>query len=243
VKLVGKVAVITGASSGIGEGVAERFLKEGAKVIGCGIEECMKFTGEETLYIKSNLTDYSEAEKIVKKGIEKFGKIDFVINCAGVTGVGNIKNTSPEEFQRQFDINVLGTFNMCKAAIDELEKQPGSAIVNIASDLGVNAIPDRVAYCPSKAAVIMLTKCLAIDHAPKIRANAILPGLVETPMIKGRIEESENPEEFRSKMAEIYPLKRIGTTKDMADAAVFLVSDDSSFITGEALPVCGGSQI
>lgn len=239
-KLKEKVVIITGASSGIGEGIAKRFIEEGAIVIGCGIENEANL--KEINYIKADITNYLEAEKIVKKTIELYGRVDSLINCAGVTGVGNLETTSIEEFQRQININLNGVFYMCKAAILEIKKVKGT-VINIASDLGIRAIPDRVSYCPSKAAVISLTKCIALDYAPYVRANTIMPGLVETPMLKERLDSCDNPTKLREDMANIYPLKRMGRIEDMANAAVFLASDDSSFITGDDIAVCGGAQI
>lgn len=242
-RLKDKVVIITGASSGIGEGIAKRFIEEGAKVVGCGIEEKLNFEHEHAIYVKANLTNFEDAQKVVIEGVKAFGKIDSVINCAGITLIGTLETSSVEDFRKQFDVNVTGVFNMCKAAIGELKKQKGASIVNIGSDLGVRPIPERIAYCPSKAAVIMLTKCIATEYAPYVRANCLLPGLVETPMIQFRFEEAEDPEALRAAYSNIYPMKRMGTLDDMANTAVFLASEESSFITGESLGVCGGSLI
>lgn len=241
-KLQNRVALITGASSGIGEGIAKKFLEEGASVIGCGIEEKSNIENPNYIYVKCDITDISSVENVVKVGLEKFGKIDSVVNSAGVTFIGTLETTTPETFKKQFEINVLGTFNVCKSVINELKNNKGT-IVNIASDLGIRPIPERVAYCTSKAAVIMLTKSIAVEYAPFVRANCIMPGLVETPMIKYRFEQSENPEELRREYENLYLLKRMGALEDMANAAVFLTSSDSSFITGDELPVCGGAQL
>lgn len=242
-RLEGKVAIITGASSGIGEGIAKRFLKEGAKVVGCGIEEKLSFEDSNAIYVQANLSDYDATTKVVEEAVKAFGKVDILVNCAGITEVGSLETTTPENFQRQFSVNVNGVFHMCKAAITELKKQKGAAIVNIGSDLGVRPIPERVAYCPSKAAVVMLTKCIAMEYAPLVRANCVHPGLVETPMIQDRIDNSEDPDAFRESMAGLYPMQRIGTIDDMANAAVYLASNESSFVTGESIGVCGGSLI
>ncbi|MGL5964956.1 MAG: SDR family NAD(P)-dependent oxidoreductase [Fusobacteriaceae bacterium] len=242
-KLKQKVAIVTGASSGIGMGIAEKFLNEGAKVIGCGIEKECALSNENFVYVQADLRNYEDAEKVANKGLEVFKELHILVNCAGVTGVGTLETTDLNEFSRQFEINVNGVFNMCKASIGELKKHKSASIINISSDLGVKPIPQRVAYCPSKAAVIMLTKCIAVDHAPNVRANTIMPGLVETPMIASRFESEENAEQFRKQMSELYLLKRIGTIEDMANSALFLASDDSSFITGSDLAVCGGGHI
>ncbi|MGL4561368.1 MAG: SDR family NAD(P)-dependent oxidoreductase [Brevinema sp.] len=241
-KLKNRVALITGASSGIGEGVAKRFLEEGACVVGCGTRESSSINHKNYIYIQADITDFSSMVRVVELTKEKFGKLDSVVHSAGATFIGNLEQTSTELFKKQFDINVIGSFNVCKAAIAELKEHKGT-IVNIASDLGIKPIPERIAYCASKAATIMLTKSIAVEYAPFIRANSILPGLVETPMIKDRFDNSENPDSLREEMANLYILKRMGTLDDMSNAAVFLTSEESSFITGCELPVCGGVQI
>lgn len=243
-ELEGKIALITGASSGIGEVIARMYMKEGAKVFGCGrkakpsIEE-----GENFAYGTGDLTKYDDAKALVEKCLKRFGQIDILVNCAGVTGIGTLETTTAEEFQRQFQINVFGVFNMCKAAIEALKDTKSSAIINISSEIGEKPMKARIAYSPSKAAVSMLTKCLAIDYGPKIRVNAILPGLVETPMTRARFEEAEDPAAYRKAIEDRYLLKRICTPEDVARAAVFLASENSSFITGESLSVCGGNQL
>ncbi|ONI39847.1 2,5-dichloro-2,5-cyclohexadiene-1,4-diol dehydrogenase [Candidatus Epulonipiscium fishelsonii] len=242
-RLENKVAIVTGAASGIGEAIAKRFLNEGAKVVCCDMKETCSITHENSIYVKADLTKEDETENVVKKSIENFGKLNIVVNCAGVTGVGSLETTALSDFKFQFDVNVNGVFNMCKSSISELKKQKGASIVNIGSDLGVRPIPERIAYCPSKAAVLMLTKCIAMEYAPYVRANAVLPGLVETPMLKERFDTVEDADAFRNEMANLYPLKRMGTTDDMANAVVYLASDESSFMTGENLGVCGGSLI
>ena len=211
-----KVVIITGASSGIGEGVAKKFLEEGALVVGCGIEPEMHIQNEHAVY---------------------------VVCCAGVTFVGSLETTDYDRFMRELSINMGGVFNMCKAAVAELKKQEGSTIVTVGSDLGVRPIPERIGYCPSKAGVIMLTKCIALEYAPSIRANAILPGLVRTPMIEQRFTEAEDPAALEEAYASLYPLHKMGKVEDMANAAAFLSSDESGFMTGEIMHVCGGSLI
>ncbi len=242
-ELKGRVALITGTSSGIGEIIAKRYLEEGAQVFGCGLEDKSNIEAENYGYLKTDLTSFAEAQRAVEACIEKFKKIDIVVNCAGITGVGNIVNTSAEEFERQFSVNTFAVFNVCKAAINELKLSDSAAIINIASELGVKPIRDRVAYCPAKAAVVMLTKCLAVDCGPQIRVNGILPALTETPMTRKRFENAEDPEAFREKMNSRYLLKRMGKPEDIAEGAVFLASNRSAYITGDMLAICGGGHI
>ncbi|SHJ17541.1 NAD(P)-dependent dehydrogenase, short-chain alcohol dehydrogenase family [Clostridium amylolyticum] len=242
-KFENKVVIITGASSGIGEGVAKHFLNEGAKVVGCGVEPAMKIEDKNAIYVQADLTKFEQAEKVVAEAVKAFGKVNKLVCCAGVTFIGSLETTSYESFIRELEINVGGVFNMCKASVVELKKQENSTIVTVGSDLGVHPIPERIGYCPSKAAVIMLTKCMALEHAPHIRVNCILPGLVRTPMIEQRFMEAEDPKALEEAYASIYPLHKMGKIEDMANAISFLSSDESGFITGEIMHVCGGSLI
>lgn len=242
-KFENKVVVVTGASSGIGEGVAKMFLEEGAKVVGCGIEPEMKIQDSNAVYVQADLTKFDQAENVIAKAVEAFGKVDKLVCCAGVTFIGSLETTSSESFMRELSINLGGVFNMCKAAVLELKKHEGATIVTVGSDLGVRPIPERIGYCPSKAGVIMLTKCVALEYAPAIRVNCILPGLVRTPMIEQRFQEAEDPKALEESYASLYPLHKMGKIADMANAVKFLSSDDSGFITGEIMNVCGGSLI
>lgn len=241
-ELENRVAIITGASSGIGEVIAQNFLKEGAYVFGTGLEEKAAIEDEKFAYMKANICNEEEAIKLVAACKEKFGKIDILVNCAGVTGLGTIDNTSVAEFRRQFEINMFGLYTLTKYTIPELRESEHAAIVNIVSELGVKAIPNRIAYCPSKACVEMFTRCLAADEGPRVRVNGVLPGLTETPMTKMRYENAEDPEAERQKTRDRYVLKRMCTPQDVANGVVFLASDKASFITGDMLAVCGGGQ-
>lgn len=237
-----RVAVVTGASSGIGAVIARFYLNEGAFVYGCGLEDHAEIDHKRFFYQKADICDPEQAESVVKGCEDRFGGIDILVNCAGVTGIGTIDNTSVAEFRRQFEINVFGVYTMTKAAIDTVRRSDHAVIINIVSELGVKCIPERVAYCPSKAAVEMLTRCLAVDCGPRVRVNGILPGLTETPMTKMRYENAADPEAERQKTRNRYVLKRMCTPEDVANGAVFLASDRASFITGDMLAVCGGGQ-
>ena len=238
-----KVVIVTGASSGIGEGFARKFLDEGALVVGCGIEPEMHIESSRAIYVQANLAEFAQAQHVVEEAVKAFGRVNKLVCCAGVTFVGSLETTDYDTFMRELSINMGGVFNMCKAAISELKKQEGSTIVNVGSDLGVRPIPERIGYCPSKAGVIMLTKCIALEYAPSIRVNAILPGLVRTPMIEQRFTEAEDPKALEESYASLYPLHKMGKIEDMANAIAFLSSDESGFITGEIMQVCGGSLI
>ena len=243
-KFENKVVIVTGASSGIGEGVAKMFLEEGARLVGCGVEPQMKIESDRAIYIQADLTNPAQAQNVVDKAVEAFGQVDKLVCCAGVTFIGSLETAEYSAFLREISINLGGVFNMCKAAVKELVKSEDPSIVTIGSDLGVRPIPERIGYCPSKAGVIMLTKCIALEYAPKIRVNCVLPGLVRTPMIEQRFEEAEDPAALEESYASLYPLHKMGKVADMANAVRFLsCSEDSGFITGEIMNVCGGSLI
>ena len=157
-ELEGKTALVTGATSGAGLEIARRFLEEGAQVCGCGRRESCEISAPDFLYVRGDLTDDDQARAVVARCLEAFGKLDILVNCAGVTGIGGVLDTSPEEFRHQFEVNVFALFHVTRAAVAALEQQPQSAVINIGSELGTRAAAQRIAYCPSKAAVEMLTR-------------------------------------------------------------------------------------
>lgn len=235
-----RVIIVTGAASGMGLAIANEFQKAGARVVGFSLEKkSAEFTFD---YVQGDVTQPSDCEKAVNYSVDRFGKIDGLVNSAGITHEGNLQTTDASVFQKVIEINLIGTFNMCKACIPYLLKQP-SSIINISSNMAVKALQDRIAYNPSKAAVNMLTECIAKDHAPNVRANTIMPGIVYTPMIQKRLDQIPDASKVLDSYAQIYLLKRIGTVDDITQAALFLMSDQSSWITGAHLPVCGGDQL
>lgn len=238
----GKTVLITGASSGLGKELARRFLREGAWVFGIGRRQDPGLEDPGFFYFSGDLTHYETACRAAQACARVFGTIDILINCAGVTGIGNVFDTTAEEFHRQFEVNVFAVFHMTKAALPFLRKQPGSNIINVGSELGSKAKADRISYCPSKAAVEMLTKCLAIECGPEIRVNGVLPGLMDTPMTHGRFSEAPDPDVARQKAGRAYILNRLCRMEDVVEAVVFLASGRSSFITGDMIAVCGGGH-
>lgn len=234
----GKRVLITGASSGLGLAIAKRFLTEGAVVCGGGRREVCDLTAPAFTYLHGDITRPEAAEALVMESLKKMGGLDILVNCAGVTGVGGVLDTSPEEFRRQFEVNVFGLFYVKRAAVPALMDGDGSTIINVGSELGSRAKAGRIAYCPSKAAVEMLTRCLALECAPNVRVNGVLPGLMDTPMTHERFVS----EEKRRKVGEGYLLKRMCQVEDVVEAVLFLSGKGSSFITGDLLAVCGGGQ-
>ena len=236
----GRVIIVTGAASGMGLAIAHAYSLAGAKVVGFSLEE--KVCEYPFDYVQGDVTNPDDCQMVAEYTSEQYGKIDGLVNCAGITHEGNLHTTDLSTFQKVLEVNLVGTFNMCKSCIPFLLKQPAS-IINISSNMAVKPLQDRIAYNPSKAAVNMLTECIAKDYAPMIRANTIMPGIVDTPMIRKRLSKMENASEILSSYAEIYPLKRIGTVEDITQAALFLISDHSSWMTGAHLPICGGDQL
>ena len=239
-KMKDRVSIVTGAASGMGEAISKKLLSEGCKVIGFSLEENCNINDENFHYISGNVSIPSDCDKAVKLALEKFGKIDCLINSARITKEGTLDSTNLDEFKLTFEVNVYGTFNMCKACINELKKH-NSTIINISSDMSMKPLKERVAYNPSKAAVNMLTECISLDYAPNIRANTIMPGIVNTPMIEKRLNDTNDPSELLNSYKNLYPMQRIGTVDDITNAVLFLATDDSSWMTGGHLPICGGS--
>ena len=166
-RLEGRVAVITGAASGIGAGMVRRWLEEGACVVGCDIKDSMPIEHERAVYVKGDLSRYEDAKNVIDTAVKTFGKIDSMVNCAGIALLGGLEDLSVEDMQKEFAVNVFGMFHICKAAIPYLKEQKGATIVNIASDCAFKTMKGWIGYGPSKAAVIQLSRCIAsYDHLP-----------------------------------------------------------------------------
>lgn len=241
-QMEGRVALVSGAASGMGEAVARRFLALGAKVIGFSLEKECGIRDENFIYVSGDITAYADCVNVVIQTVAVFGKLDALVNCAGIVHEGGLETTDLMDFERVIRINTCGTFNICKAAIPYLKKQK-STIVNISSDMSMKPLVDRIAYNPSKAAVNMLSECIALEYAPMVRCNAILPGIIDTPMIQRRLQACEHSEQLLQEYQSLYAMQRIGSTKDIVDSVVFLSTAQSDWITGISLPVCGGPVV
>lgn len=241
-KMKDRVAIVTGVSSGMGEAVAKAFLDEGAKVVGVARRENCSINHHNFEYVRGDISTFEDCKKVVEVTVEKFGKVDSLVNSAGISIQGTLETLEVDTFKQVYETNVQGTFNICKAAISELKKQP-STIVNISSNMGIKPLKNYSAYNPSKAAVNMLTECIALDYAPMVRANTVLPGLVDTPMIKERFDEAEDRDALMNFYNSLYPLARIGNVDDIVKSVLFLSTDESSWITGAHIPCCGGDQM
>lgn len=238
-----KVVVVTGSARGIGKAIALRFAEAGAKVMVSDMnEEEMQKTVEEikakgigASSFKANVSLASEAEALLEKTKEIFGKVDVLVNNAGITRDNLIIRMTEEEWDAVINVNLKGVFNCSKAAIKIMMKQKYGNIINIASVVGIMGNPGQANYSASKGGVIALTKTLAKEYAGRsIRVNAIAPGFIDTAMTQAI------PEKERNAMIAMIPLKRLGQPEDIANACLFLASDLSSYVTGQVLTVDGG---
>ncbi len=248
-RLSGKVALITGGGTGIGRAIALAFAREGASVAVAGrrleklrevISEIQK-QGGAGLAMECDVTRIREVGRAVKGTVERFGRLNVLVNNAGTLHVSTVEGISEEEWDRMMTVNVKGPFLMSRAVLPEFRKCGGGAIVNIGSVLGLFAVKDRAAYSASKGAVTMLTKSMALDHGhEKIRVNCICPSVVETDLVKGVFNETEEGQaKLKARLATI-PLGRLGRPEDVAEMAVYLASEESSWLTGAAIPLDGG---
>ncbi len=241
-RFAGKTVIVTGSSSGIGEGIARRFAAEGANVIinARNEEKCNSVADTldpaRTLVFAGDVSKASFASEIVAAAVEKFGGLDTLVNNAGVAASGMLHKASDEDIDRVIDINVKGVLYMCRAAIPELKKTGGS-IVNISSVSGIGGDSTLPIYNASKGAVTNLTRGLALQVGMMgVRVNTICPSVTRSDMVEGILENDTAVKAFMKRVA----IQRIGEPEDIAAAAAFLASEDASFITGVNLPVDGG---
>ena len=248
-RLSGKVALITGGGTGIGRAIALAFAREGASVAVAGrrLEKLREVINEvhqqggAGLAMECDVTRARDVERAVKGTVERFGRVSVLVNNAGTLHVSTVEGISEEEWDRVMTVNVKGPFLMSRAVLPEFRKCGGGVIVNLGSVLGLVAVKDRAAYCASKGGVTMLTKAMALDHAHEnIRVNCICPSIVETELVKGVFDQSEQGQALRKARVATIPLGRIGQPADVAEMAVFLASDESSWLTGTAIPLDGG---
>jgi len=247
--LMGKVALITGGGTGIGRGMALAFAREGAKVALAArrVEKLQEVVreiadaGGEGMAIACDVSSAGDAARAVRETVEKFGALHVLVNNAGGVHVSTIEGIPEEEWDRMMAVNLKGPFLMSRAALPEFRKVGGGSIVNVGSILGLVAMKGRAAYCASKGGVTMLTKAMAIDHAHEnVRVNCICPSIVETELIKGLFDANDEGKKLRDARVASIPLGRMGRPADVAELAVYLASEESSWLTGVAIPLDGG---
>lgn len=248
-KLAGKVAIVTGAASGFGRAIAERFALEGARVVaadinGQGVREVAAGFGDKMIPVQGDVSEKVDVDAIVRTATEAFSGIDIVVNNAGVTHRNQpLLEVGEAEFDRIYAVNVKSIYLSTIAAVPKMEKRGGGIIINIASTAGIRPRPGLTWYNGSKGAVITLTKSMAVELAPKnIRVNAINPVMGETGMLTQFMGSPDTPEN-RAKFLAGIPLGRLSRPHDIANAAIFLADPASAFITGVALEVDGGRCI
>ncbi|XP_012278537.1 uncharacterized protein LOC105698666 isoform X1 [Orussus abietinus] len=244
--LIGKVVLITGASSGIGAATAIHFSQLGAQLSLTGrniqnlqntVDRCK---GPKPFFIIGELTNESDAKNILNSTIEHYGKLDVLVNNAGILEIGSIENTSLEQFDKVFNVNVRTLYHLTMLAVPYLIQSKGN-IVNVSSVNGIRSFPNVLAYCMSKSAVDQFTRCVALELAEKqVRVNSVNPGVTETNLHKTSGMQEKQLEEFFERGKSTHPLGRVGDVAEVAKTIAFLASDDASFITGATLPVDGG---
>jgi NAD(P)-dependent dehydrogenase (short-subunit alcohol dehydrogenase family) len=247
-KLAGKTAIVTGGSDGIGKAIALTFAREGAKVVILGRDEAkgrkalaeLREVGEAD-YFKCDVSDSKQVRKVIDETIQKFGRIDILVNNAAICPPGDVVTTTEETWDEVMGINLKGVFLCSKYAIPHMQRNGSGAIVNVGSINSLMAMENEAAYDSSKGGVLMLTKAMALDFARTgVRVNCICPGAIETPLLKASLDTAKDPEAARASLIQKHPLRRTGTPKEIAQTALFLVTDESSFITGATIPVDGG---
>lgn len=245
-RMSGRVAIVTGAASGIGHAISVRLAEEGARVACLDIDAqgaaaTADEVGRGAFPVEADVADEDQIGAAVRQVTETAGGVDVLINNAGVAGPQERAEQTPAAGWDQTQaVNLRGAFLLAKYALPHLVRRRG-AVVNIASALAFVGWPQECAYGPSKAGVVQLTKGLAVDYAPSVRVNCVCPGAVRTPMITSVLEGAPQMEAALADYGQIHPLhRRLALPREIADAVLFLASDDASFITGAALPVDGG---
>ncbi|MBM7633405.1 SDR family NAD(P)-dependent oxidoreductase [Geomicrobium sediminis] len=241
-----KIAIITGGGSGIGQRTAIRFANEGATVV---IADIDPENGQQTAdalkgdqrFIRTDTTDASSVHEMVEKVIEEYGRIDVLFNNAGVSGVGRLHEVDEHDWDRVMNINVKGVFLPSKSVIPHMIKAESGVIVNMSSCIAEIGLGERASYATSKGAVLSLTKQMQVDYAKyNIRVNALLPGTIMTPFVEDYLSRAEDPDKAIAKIKTRQLSGDLGKPEDVADAALFLASDDSRFMMGSPLYVDGG---
>ena len=252
-RLAGKVAIITGGTSGIGLAVAKLFAKEGAKVVlaarnkatGAQAADEVAQGGGEAIFVSCDVTKAADCQEVVRVAIDHYGKIDLLFNNSGIIFRNkDVVETSEEEWASSIGVMLTGTYLMSRFVIPEMARGGGGSIINNSSIYGLIGGKGVAAYCAAKGGVTNLTRAMAIDHASQnIRVNCICPGSVETPLLRQEMEECGGLEKMRPVFAAQHPLNRIASPEEVANAVLFLASDESSYVTGLALSVDGGRAI
>ncbi len=248
-RLAQKVGLVAGGGTGIGRAIAIQYAREGARVALVGrrsdpltaLAAEISGQGGQALAVPCDVTRAADVQRAVDLTAKQFGRLDVVVNCAGALEPGTAEETSEEQLDRLIAVNLKGTFLVCRAALPRLRECGGGSIINVGSVLSLVGMQKRVAYAAAKGGVLQMSRAMALDHAREgIRVNCICPAIVQTPMIDALASRQSDPQGFLRLRAEQIPAGRLGTPEDVAHLAVFLASDESSWLTGAALPLDGG---
>ena len=243
--LENKIALVTGAGSGIGAAIAETFAQAGARVFITDRDEAAGRAVTANIpraeFIALDVTSEPQCEETARAVIVGAGRLDILVNNAGIVHVGTMATTTGADFDRVLGVNTRGVFNVTRAFLPSMLARKYGVIINLASIAGIIAVRDRLAYTVSKHAVVGLTRAMALDHARDgIRVNAICPGRVETPFVANILANAPDPVALRAEMTATQPMGRMGTPQEIAAAALYLASDEAAFVTGTTLCPDGG---
>ena len=241
-RLAGKRAIVTGGGSGIGKAIASAFAREGAQVVICGrdarkLELAAAEIGPQCLAVAADISHADDTNRLVEQAVQEFKRLDILVNNAGVLLAGTAESLTSEQWEQTFNTNVRAVWQLSRAVLPHMRKAGSGAIINVASVLSSLGARNRVAYAASKGAVLALSRAMALDHAEEnIRINCICPGIVETEMVAA----FNLDEKARQQRISAHPMGRFGQPGDIAGLAVFLASDEASWITGAAFTADGG---
>jgi len=248
-KLEGKSVLITGAASGIGMAASLLFAEEGAKLTLADLNESGDETakqarerGAEAVFLKADVSKAKDWEATVKLAVKSYGKIDVLYNNAGIGMYRSFLETSEEDWDRVISVDLKSVYLGCKYVIPEMIRQGGGVIINTASEIGISGARNYAAYCAAKGGVVQITRALALEFGDRnIRVNCLCPGVTQTPMLEQGINKAQDPAARRRYLEQEVPLKRIGRPEEIAKGALFLASNDSSFMNGATLVIDGGA--
>lgn len=248
-ELQNKVAIVTGASKGIGRAIATAFAREGAYVAICSrnaqegesAATDIRASGGDAMYVHADISNVADAEQLVQTTVDRWGRLDVLCNNAGIGLLRTVEETTAEEWRHLLSINLDGAFYCSKFAIPAMRRNGGGSIINIASVASFIGFEADAAYCTSKGGLLMLTRQMALDYASEnIRVNAICPGFIRTFQLEQYLSQKSDPEGAWSEVKSYHPIGRVGEPEEVAAAAVFFASNKSSFVTGANLAVDGG---